>query len=130
MSVPTPTEGLRWMFKRVYIAGPMRGYPDLNWPAFDKAKADLQALGYQVVSPADLDRAYNCQCDDSDQRPIVRRDIDALTTCDMVAVLPGFRDSIGTMAELAVARWLGLTVATVADVLAAAEGRQKKMSAQ
>lgn len=105
------------MSKRVYVAGPMRGYPDLNWPAFDNAKASLQALGYAVVSPADLDRAYDGGADDSDQGPIVRRDIEALTTCDIIAMLPGWGRSIGARAEWAVAVWLDIERTTVAELL-------------
>lgn len=40
----------------VYLAGSMRGKPDFNFAAFDKAKADLEALGFVVISPADLIR--------------------------------------------------------------------------
>lgn len=39
---------------RVYLAGPMTGIPQFNFPAFDAAEADLTARGYEVVPPADL----------------------------------------------------------------------------
>ncbi|MHB1850453.1 MAG: DUF4406 domain-containing protein, partial [Acidimicrobiales bacterium] len=42
---------------RIYIAGPMRGVKDWNFPAFDAARDLLVAAGWEVVSPADLDRA-------------------------------------------------------------------------
>ena len=37
---------------KVYIAGPMSGYPDMNGPAFDKKADELRAQGYEVVNPA------------------------------------------------------------------------------
>lgn len=45
------------MKKRVYIAGRMRGVPLFNFPAFDAARDRLEALGIEVLSPADMDRA-------------------------------------------------------------------------
>lgn len=39
-----------------YIAGPMRGYSFFNYPAFDEARDRGLALGYNIISPADLDR--------------------------------------------------------------------------
>lgn len=41
----------------VYIAGPMRGYPNFNFPAFHAAAARLRAQGHTVFSPAERDEA-------------------------------------------------------------------------
>lgn len=41
---------------KCYISGPMRGHPELNWPAFDRAAAEVALMGYEPVSPADIDR--------------------------------------------------------------------------
>lgn len=40
---------------RVYLAGPMRGVPHFNFPAFHAAAAELRARGYVVFSPAEAD---------------------------------------------------------------------------
>ena len=37
---------------RIYIAGPMSGLPDFNYPAFNQAEQRLLALGYEVENPA------------------------------------------------------------------------------
>ncbi|MFA6690339.1 MAG: DUF4406 domain-containing protein, partial [Sphaerochaetaceae bacterium] len=42
--------------KIVYIAGKMRGITYYNFPAFDAARDRLTALGFEVLSPADMDR--------------------------------------------------------------------------
>jgi hypothetical protein len=102
-----------------YIAGPMRGIPYYNFPAFDAAKDRLVALGWTVISPADLDREHNFDSSslapDSDWNAIpenfdlsacIRRDVEAVLQCDALVFIPGdWGKSTGCRAELAVARW-------------------------
>lgn len=39
--------------KRIYIAGPMSGLPEFNYPAFNRAAAVLRAQGHHVENPAE-----------------------------------------------------------------------------
>jgi hypothetical protein len=39
--------------KAIYIAGPMTGYPEFNFPAFFTAEEKLTKEGYKVFNPAD-----------------------------------------------------------------------------
>jgi hypothetical protein len=104
----------------------MRGYKHYNFPAFDTARDRLIAKGYDVISPADLDREaghhFNDVPDDYDWTTIpetfslkaaVKRDIDAILRSDGICMLPGWEQSCGALAELAVAQWLGLKVMTL-----------------
>lgn len=106
---------------RVYIAGPMRGYHLLNFPAFDRAASLGRSLGWEVISPADLDRqnGINEWSDDvrdpHGTRVIVRRDLEALLALraeegDAIAMLHDWPKSSGARAELAVAQWLKLAI--------------------
>lgn len=103
---------------RVYVAGPMRGVLHFNFPAFDAARDLGRSLGFDVVSPADIDRdngvdEYAPPSDgftNADLRVFVKRDVDAILTCDAIAMLPGWKQSKGARAEHAVAEWLGLTI--------------------
>src|SRR6185437_6236985 len=99
----------------------MRGYPQFNFPAFDKAAKLGRALGWEVISPADLDRESGFHEDTATTispefvRACVRRDIEALLSLrtedgDAIALLPGWHNSRGAKAELAVAMWLDLTI--------------------
>lgn len=38
-----------------YLAGPMRGYDEFNFPAFRAHAAQLRAGGFEIVSPAEKD---------------------------------------------------------------------------
>lgn len=41
------------MKRKIYLAGPMSGLPDLNYPAFHAAAAKLRAMGHVVLNPAE-----------------------------------------------------------------------------
>jgi hypothetical protein len=40
---------------RYYLAGPMSGYPQFNFPLFQQVAQDLRNRGHHIVSPAELD---------------------------------------------------------------------------
>ncbi|MDF1565309.1 MAG: DUF4406 domain-containing protein [Deltaproteobacteria bacterium] len=110
--------------RRVYIAGPMRGYANFNFDAFDAARDRLRAQGWIVVSPADLDRAYegwgayppeDLVVDRELQIRCISRDLAAIQTFDKtkgdaIYLLKGWQKSAGALAELALAQFLGLEV--------------------
>ena len=81
---------------KVYISGPMTGYPDFNRPAFNDCARRLEANGHTVVNPATfpvmktpkLQMAY---------------DLPLLLECNTIVALPGWNRSRGALAEMAVA---------------------------
>jgi nucleoside 2-deoxyribosyltransferase len=103
----------------IYIAGPMTGYPEFNFPAFDKAKETLKQNGWEVLSPADIDREMGFDPTGktgNEALPIgmfeniVRRDVEAILQSDSIYMLSGWQNSRGARAELGVAEWLGIQV--------------------
>lgn len=115
---------------RAYIAGPMRGYPEANFPAFDAARdAAVNDDGLVVVSPADIDRAHGLTGETAakvageDTTKFVERDVYALLFAargnsnddsgpSRIIMLPGWEASRGATAEFFLARWLGLRAYT------------------
>ena len=105
---------------RVYIAGPMTGIAEFNFPAFNAAAAELTAQGLTPVNPADHGLVEGAQWDD-----YLRYDIAQLATCEAIYFLPGWTASKGARLEHHLAMALGMTVrlAPGAEPVPAAEVR-------
>ena len=100
---------------RIYIAGPMRGYPLYNFLAFDAAARRFEALDWEVINPAQMDRDIGF--DPTGPLPegfaveAIERDRQALRTCHAIALLPGWEQSEGVQEhELPLALALGLPI--------------------
>jgi hypothetical protein len=110
---------------KVYLAGPMRGIPNFNFPAFAIAAAKLRWEGHTVFSPAELvnehhgadisagntagdedlatkQYGFNGRGAFADELNWICREADA------IALLPGWEKSKGATAERAAALALGL----------------------
>lgn len=113
---------------KLYLAGPMRNYKDFNFPMFHKATAILRGMGFHVFSPAENDEskfgaeAFKTETGDdaalaalAAKTGFTLRDAlgdDTAWICkhaDGIALLPGWRNSSGAMAEYTLASALGLT---------------------
>ena len=82
-----------------YISGPMAGYPDLNFPAFQRAKDALTLCGYSVFSPHDVDHGETTEWAD-----FLRNDIKIMMErCSGIILLRGWPQSKGSRLELATA---------------------------
>lgn len=91
----------------VYISGPMRGYPDHNYPAFNEAADVLRDYGYEVVNPADNFQGRT----DLDQTTYLRVDVGVMAEkCNAIFFLPGWQNSAGARLEWMVAQGLGFRV--------------------
>jgi hypothetical protein len=99
--------------QRIYIAGPMRGYPLFNFPLFDAVAAMWRTWGWEVVNPAEVDREQDGLDPENPlpERPFseyMRRDIELILTVDAIAFLPAWERSQGARIEHTVATALGL----------------------
>lgn len=94
---------------KIYIAGPMTGLPDFNYPAFNAAQGRLEALGFDVLNPTLGEPAPPAD----DPKPwdwYMRRALGQVITADAVALLPYWEQSRGARLEHAVAWGLGLPI--------------------
>jgi hypothetical protein len=105
---------------KAYIAGPMTGLPDWNYPAFFEAADELKAYGFEVMNPAShngesLEEALHLVgTPENPNHPwsfYMRRDIERLAHADLVCLLPRWQHSRGARIEVQVARSLGIPFA-------------------
>lgn len=98
--------------KRIYIAGPMTGKPDLNRAEFRRAQVYLEALygrDFFIVNPHEIAKE-NAWTEDTDISCIADGLLEWLTDCKSIYMLKGWEDSKGATAEHAVAKWIGLEI--------------------
>jgi hypothetical protein len=91
---------------RIYIAGPMTGYPELNFPAFHAAADRFRRAGWEVANPAENFGGRT----DLARESYLRADLTLLARCDAIAMLPGWQSSRGAQMEYLLARALGMAV--------------------
>lgn len=105
---------------KIYIAGPMRGYPHFNYPAFYAAAERLEAQGHEVFNPAAADKrrygrdiGFNNPTGSLEQAErqhgfsigaTLAEDLQYICTeADAIYMLDGWAASRGATAELATA---------------------------
>ena len=90
--------------RTIYIAGPMTGKTEWNFPAFNAAAAKFRRAGWRVLNPAENFGGRT----DLPWTRYLRTAIRQVTDSDAIALLPGWQASRGAMLEVQVAGALGL----------------------
>jgi hypothetical protein len=101
--------------KKIYISGPMTGYPEFNYPAFKAAEIALRAHDYEPLNPACHDISGPAQR----WQWYMRKAIIMLMEADAIATLPGWHDSRGAKIEVEIALVLHMPILSIQDWLAA-----------
>jgi hypothetical protein len=109
---------------KIYIAGPMSGVEDFNFPLFFETEKILKELGYEVVNPAHNDgenleealaMAGTPDKPNNSWGYYMRRDLPNVLDVDAICVLPNWRKSKGASLEVHVAEALGLPIYVLQD---------------
>lgn len=90
----------------IYIAGPMTGMLEYNYPAFNAAEEDWKAAGWIVLNPA-----HHANGDTTlEYKYYIRKSIEEVLKANALAVLPGWQKSTGAKLEVDIARLLGYDI--------------------
>jgi nucleoside 2-deoxyribosyltransferase len=95
------------MKERIYISGPITGYKNNNREAFEEIENKLNSEGFEAVN---LIKVCESLGDKAPYGEYMRFDIRALTYCDSIYMLKGWKQSKGAMIEHLVAMAMGLKV--------------------
>lgn len=98
---------------KIYVAGPMTGIKDFNYPAFNTAAARLHAAGFEVLNPAETDTRMGTTPGEQSWQWYMRHALRMLADADGVALLDGWEQSRGATLEHRIARSLNLPTGTV-----------------
>lgn len=91
---------------RLYVAGPMTGFPQNNYPTFHRVARELRSVGYDVVSPAE----FGVPVGRVHYVDLLRDDLRKLLDCHGVATLGDWWGSTGARNEVMVAGTLKMPV--------------------
>ncbi len=101
--------GVSLTINTAYLAGPMRGHPELNFPRFHEEAAWLRSKGWKIFSPARRDEAdpvLNGHWTVNEKRGLdyyMQYDLAAVAQTQAVICLPGWETSQGARLETMVA---------------------------
>jgi len=96
--------------KTLYVAGPMTGIPEFNYPAFDAAERSLASCGYLVLNPTHAEKHNPTPGTPQAWGWYMRHCIRMVLAADGMALLPGWENSRGATLERTIATALDLDV--------------------
>lgn len=97
---------------RAYVAGPMTGIADFNYPAFNAVADQLRAQGYEVENLTDHSIVEGAQWAD-----YMAYDLTRLGLCGVITVLPDWENSKGARLEVLIAECLGIKVVNAHNLI-------------
>lgn len=94
-----------------YIAGPMSGFSEHNFPAFRECADRLRRwTDWQVVNPVELELNATFPPGSLSREEYLKADIRELLDCTVLVRLGGWDKSVGAKAEVEVAKAIGCRI--------------------
>lgn len=106
--------------KKMYLSGPMRGYAEFNFPAFERVTNIIRAerSDIELITPHELENACDFDPDKFDPytdsnvkdhlKKVLKRDAEFVLESDCVLTMHGWEDSKGASAEVMLAQAAGI----------------------
>lgn len=91
--------------RKIYLSGKMTGLPNNGFEIFDRNRDFLTEKGWDVISPADIDRSLGFDptvptaFTEEQYQETIKRDYAALLECDSIAFMPNWVNSRGALLE-------------------------------
>jgi len=111
---------------KYYLAGPMTGYKQFNFPLFTKVTSGLRYLGYDITSPLETDEpdmqevAWKSETGEHDEQfnetwgEVLAKDVILISDhMEAIILLPNWHKSKGARLEVFVALLCGYPIWTV-----------------
>jgi len=89
--------------EKIFISGPMTGYPDFNFPLFNAVSKILIQKGFDVVNPVNICRKYKKEKVLSDKEifnAMIEEQQKEERKCTVLLLLPKWENSAGVRLEL------------------------------
>lgn len=91
--------------KVLYLSGPMTGYPELNYPAFNEAEIKLLKEGWSVENPASIGVVEGAEWEDYMTSALLQ-----ISKCGAMYMLKGWQMSRGACLEQLIAQNLNFKI--------------------
>lgn len=104
--------------RRVYLAGPMKGFPEHNYPTFTRVATILRRLGHEVYSPAEFKPEHASEAYETFpfRHAFARYAAYITTQADAIVMLPGWEHSNGATTEAMLAGNCGIPLFEIGDL--------------